>query len=122
MPRRKNKYHSLIEKFIKNTNVLKPKDWARETKIAKKLYEKFNNEKFWKRSFLDFKLNSLAWFLSKDGLTYLNKEYLILKLRLPKQKKIKLGNKIYGTEKTVDKKPRNVLEFIKSENQKNNNG
>lgn len=119
MPRKKNKYHLLIEKFIKNTKVLKPKDWARETKIAKKLYDKFDNEIFWKRSFLDFKLNSLAWLLSKDGLEYLSKEYLILKVKLPQQKEIKLENKIYGTQKKVDKKPRNVLDFINSEKQKN---
>ena len=116
MPKRKlNKYQVLVIKFIKDPSVLKPRDWAREVKIAKKLYEKFNDEKFWRHSFLNFKLNSLAWLLSKDGLTYLKEQRLILKLRLPEQKKIKLENKIYETKEKVDKPPRSVLDFLEGE-------
>ena len=112
--RKLNKYQVLVIKFIKDPSVLKPKDWAREIKIGKKLYELYN-EKFWRHSFLNFKLNSLAWLLSKDGLKYLKEQYLILKLELPKQKKIKLENKIYGTKEKVDKPPRSVLDFLNSE-------
>ena len=116
MKRKKNKYHLLVEKFIKEPKKLLPKDWARETKIAKKLYEKYDSEKFWRASLLDFKLNSLAWFLSKEGSEFLDKNYHILKLKLPKQKKVKLGDKIYQTKEQFKNKPKTTLDFLKNKN------
>ena len=110
-----NKYHFLIKKFIKDPNKFQPKDWARETKIAKKLYEVFDNEKFWKQSFLDFKLNSLAWFLSQDGLKFLKNQFLLLKIKLPKSKVIELGNIVYQSKEKLDKTPKTVIDFLEGE-------
>ena len=112
MKRKKNKYHFLVEKFIKEPKKLKPKDWARETKIAQKLYAKYDSERFWRASLLDFKLNSLAWFLSADGLEFLETNFLILKLKLPQQKKIKLDNKIFGSQMEFKKKLKTTLDFL----------
>ena len=114
MKRKKNKYHFLVEKFIKEPKKLKPKDWARETKIAQKLYEKYNNERFWKGSLLNFKLNSLAWFLSEDGLKFLESNYLILKLRLPKNKKIALNDEAIESQIEFENKPKTTLDFLNS--------
>ena len=73
--RRPNKYQRLISKFCKepekvwnNRGVVK-----REMAIAKKLFEYISEEKFWTKLYLPFKLNSLAWFLSDEGKTYLIK-------------------------------------------------
>jgi len=110
--RKKNKYHFLVEKFIKEPKKLKPKDWARETKIAQKLYAKYDSERFWRASLLNFKLNSLAWFLSKEGLEFLETNFLILKLKLPKQKKIKLENRTFGREIKFKKKLKTTLDFL----------
>ena len=115
LKRKKNKYHFLVEKFIKEPKKLKPKDWARETKIAQKLYEKYNNERFWKGSLLNFKLNSLAWFLSEDGLKFLESNYLILKLRLPKNKKIALNDEAIESQIEFENKVKTTLDFLNSE-------
>ena len=112
MKRKKNKYHFLVEKFIKEPKKLKPKDWARETKIAQKLYKKYSNERFWRASLLNFKLNSLAWFLSEDGLRFLESNFLILKLKLPKSKKIVLNDKIIESKTEFENKPKTTLEFL----------
>jgi len=113
--RKPNKYHFLVKKFIKDPNKLQPKDWARETKIAKKLYQIFEKENFWKKSFLEFKLNSLAWFLSKDGLSFLKNQFLLLKIRLPKGKILNLGDIIYESKEKLDKTPKTVIDFLESE-------
>jgi len=112
MKRKKNKYHFLVDKFIKEPKKLKPKDWARETKIAKKLYDKYDSERFWRASLLNFKLNSLAWFLSEDGLKFLENNFLILKFKLPQNKKVKLGKTIYVEDMDFKKKPKTTLDFL----------
>ena len=98
-----NKYHFLIKKFIKDPNKFQPKDWARETKIAKKLYGVFDDENFWKQSFLDFKLK------------FLKNQFLLLKIKLPKSKVIELGNIVYQSKEKLDKTPKTVIDFLEGE-------
>lgn len=60
----------LIKLFIKDEIVKDKSDktfWPREIKVARKLLQKNSEVSFWESVKLDFKLNSLAWFLGKEG-------------------------------------------------------
>lgn len=78
-----------VKKFLKDSsNII----WPREMKMVKSLFKIFPNEDFWNTLELNFKLNSLCWFLSDDGRKFLNKEYKKFKLELPETKKFKIEN------------------------------
>jgi hypothetical protein len=80
---------SFVKKFIKdNTNII----WPKELKIVNSLFKIFPDERFWISLELNFKLNSLCWFLSDDGRKFLNKEYKKLNLNLPEAKKFEIDN------------------------------
>jgi hypothetical protein len=84
----KNK-REFIKKFIKDSkNII----WPREMKMVKTLFGIFPNEDFWNALELNFKLNSLCWFLSDDGRKFLNKEYKKFNLNLPESKKFEIEN------------------------------
>jgi hypothetical protein len=80
---------SFIKKFLKDpSNIV----WPKEMKMVKSLFKIFPNEDFWNTLELNFKLNSLCWFLSDDGRTFLNKEYKKFKLELPETKTFEADN------------------------------
>jgi len=122
MPAKKklNKYQLLIERAVKNTKSFKGSDWAREVKFAKGLYSKFPDKDFLTSLRLDFKLNSLCWFLSKKGLIFLNKQLQPFRLALPEKKKYtyKLGDKILGPKGKAESKPKTILDFLNKDNEK----
>ena len=62
-----------VKKFVKDSAHL---IWPKEMKMVKTLFKIFPNEDFWKGLELNFKLNSLCWFLSDNGREFLNKEYI----------------------------------------------
>ena len=80
--RKKNKYQIFVERYLKDPKSLKAPGWRREVAIAKKLFAKFKDDNFFASLKLDFKLNSLAWFLTKDGLEFLNKQQQILRIQI----------------------------------------
>ena len=65
-------YLELIGNFLKEDSKIV---WQREFKIAKKLLSEYPEMSFWRGVRLDFKLNSLAWFLGMDGKKIISKEY-----------------------------------------------
>jgi hypothetical protein len=78
-----------IKKFLKDTtNIF----WPKEMKIVNILFKIFPNEHFWNSLNLNFKLNSLCWFLSDDGRKFLNQEYKKFDLNLPETKKFEVDN------------------------------
>jgi hypothetical protein len=80
---------SFVQKFVKDTkNII----WPKEMKMVKMLFKIFPNEDFWNSLELNFKLNSLCWFLSDDGRKFLNKEYKKFNLDLPEVKKFEIEN------------------------------
>lgn len=80
---------SFVKKFIKdNVNII----WPKEFKIVKTLFQIFPDENFWNSLDLNFKLNSLCWFLSDDGRKVLNSEYKKFKIELPEAKKFEIEN------------------------------
>ena len=113
--RKPNKYQRLIRKFLKDPDsVYKNRGIVkREMSIAKKLFGKIEQEKFWTECHLPFKLNSLAWLLSEDGVEYLNLEIKRLKLKLPKPIKYDVNDEKLGKDKEVKRQKRTLMDFLK---------
>ena len=122
MPRKKNKYQIFVERYLKDTKVLKAAGWRREVAIAKKLFNKFQDDNFFTSLKLDFKLNSLAWFLTKDGLKFLHEQQGLFRLALPEKKRYtkKLGDKILGPKEKTASKPKTILDFLNNEKENKN--
>ena len=116
MRRKPNKYQRLISKFLKepdsvwkNTSLIK-----REIAIAKKLFLRIKDERFWIESHLPFQLNSLAWFLSRDGIQFLNLEAKKLKIRLPQPIKYDLKEDKHGEDKEINKQRNTIMDFLRN--------
>jgi len=101
-----------VKKFLKDTNSI---IWPKEMKMVKSLFKIFPNEDFWKGLNLNFKLNSLCWFLSDDGRKFLNQEYKKFNLNLPEAKKFEIENNniAFESKKSYDlDKALNLREFL----------
>ena len=101
-----------IKKFLKDTSNI---FWPKEMKMVKSLFKIFPNEEFWNGLELNFKLNSLCWFLSDDGRKFLNKEYKKFNLNLPEVKKFEIENNNIAFESKKDydlDKALNLREFL----------
>jgi hypothetical protein len=101
-----------IKKFIRETSNI---SWPKEMKMIKILFKIFPNESFWQNLELNFKLNSLCWFLSDDGRKFLNKEYKKFNLQLPEAEKFEIENNniAFERKKTYDlEKSLNLREFL----------
>lgn len=101
-----------IKKFVKDHSSI---IWPKEMKMVKSLLKIFPNEDFWNGLKLNFKLNSLCWFLSDDGRKFLNQEYKKFKLELPETKKFEIENNNIAFESKKDydlDKVLNLREFL----------
>lgn len=114
--RKPNKYQKIIRKFLKepdaiykNVGLIK-----REMSIAKKLFLKIEEEKFWEEAFLSFKLNSLAWLLSQDGIDYLNQEAKRQKFKLIKPVVYDVADDKFGKDVKVIKQNKTRMDFLKN--------
>ena len=121
MPRKKNKYQIFVERFLKDPKSLKVPGWRREVAIAKKLFDKFQDDNFFTSLKLDFKLNSLAWFLTKDGLKFLYKQQSLFRLALPEKKEYTLGSAVLGPKGKTSRKPKTIIDFIDNNEEENEN-
>jgi hypothetical protein len=103
---------SFVKKFLKDgVNII----WPKELKILKTLFKIFPDENFWNGLELNFKLNSLCWFLSDDGRKFLNKEYKKFNLNLPEVQKFEIENNklVFKTKNSYDlDKSLNLREFL----------
>ena len=103
---------SFVKKFIKdNTKII----WPKELKMVNFLFKIFPNNDFWNSLKLNFKLNSLCWFLSNDGRNFLNQEYKKFNLALPEVKKFEIDNNniAFETKNSYDlDKALNLREFL----------
>lgn len=111
MRRKLNKYQKLINKFLNDPSAIyKNRGFiAREIAIGKKLYVLMEDEVFWKESYLPFKLNSLAWLLSADGIEWINSEASRMKLKLEKPIVYDLEENKLGKDKKINKKNNQTL-------------
>ena len=98
----------IVKKYIK-VNI----SWPKEIKIAQKLIKKFNSFEFWNNlKQLGSSPPSLAWFLKPEGKAFLLKEYEGFRLNLDREQIILKNNKI-GQDKSICKKPKTLVEFIR---------
>jgi len=108
-----NKYQKLINKFSKEPESV----WAhptvvrREIKIAKKLFA-LKSQKFWEEAHLPFKLNSLAWFLGRDGAEYIEKQEILLTTATKEIEVHELKEEKIGEDREVAFKPNTLMEFL----------
>lgn len=116
--RKLNKYQKLIRKFLKDPDAIYKNRGliSREVALGKKLYAKVEHEKFWKECYLEFKLNSLAWILSKDGIDWINREVKRIKLKLSKPVTYDILETKVGEDKQAPKpKTKTILDFLKED-------
>jgi hypothetical protein len=120
MPYKKNKYQIFVERYLKDPNSLGKSGWRREVAIARKLFNKFQDDNFFTSLKLDFKLNSLAWFLTEKGLKFLYKQQSLFRLALPEKKGYtpKLEDKILGPKEKTKSKPKTIIDFIDKKDEK----
>lgn len=113
--RKPNKYQKLINKFIKEpSEIWKNKGFIkREMALGKKLYALVDSEKFWQESFLSYKVNSLAHFLTQDGIDWVNAEALRIKLKLPKTVVYSLEEDKIGQDVKINKTKKTLMDFLK---------
>jgi hypothetical protein len=110
-------YHFLINKFLRNVENFTKGKWAKEIKLAKKLFNSRPNVTFWNQVEIDFELNSLAWFLSKEGEHALKIRGKMAKYVAPEGKQYDLSNKV-GKDKKVKSKRKTLIEIL-NESKKN---
>lgn len=95
----------LIKKFLKE----KPKSWGREIKIAQRVItvhpEILDVE-------LPFKLNSLAWLLTPDGKTAVNKHLFSVGIDKTPKETYSISDQKFGEDKVLPAKPKTFKDFL----------
>jgi hypothetical protein len=101
-----------VLKFVKKDASL---IWPREMKIVNSLFKIFPNEDFWNFIQLEFKLNSLCWFLSDDGRKFLNTQYSKFIFEPAKPENFSLKDNIAPSnqdQRKIASKPLTLREFL----------
>jgi hypothetical protein len=106
----------VIEKFILEEYKVGRSFWAKESKFARQLIQKYSFDFLeWVPVPFGYKIQSLIFFLTQDGKGYLASqyfEYLKLKIKNPTKEEIILHNEPLGDNINITKKPTNLQEFI----------
>lgn len=101
----------LIERLVKAENLSASKIWAREMVIAKKLFNKYPDVRFWSYFALTYKLNSLAWLIG-EGNNEVNRQWNYFLLdKAPNNETIE-GEVIIGQMEFELKSPKTLKEFM----------
>lgn len=100
----------IVAKFVSSPKI----NWGKEIKIAQKLLDFKSSKEFWGNLQIDFKLNSLSWFLTNEGKHFLtanetkqflagsiNKEYVMESCKIGEDLDIKI-------------KPKTISDFLKN--------
>lgn len=103
----------LVSKFVLKDQL----NWPKEIRIAKKLLKEYPDFNTWTQLKLDFKLNSLAFFLTDEGKVHLT----ILKFNKSKENVLDLfskqsesiGEEKLGQDVKTDSKPLSLKDFLK---------
>lgn len=114
--RKPNKYQILIGKFCKDPSLI----WANKGKVkaemavAKKLYEMNASQDFWKKLHLPFKINTLRWFLTSDGKSFLKLEQKRQRLDFPTKTSYSLEDNKLGKDKKIKPKILTLKDFLRN--------
>jgi hypothetical protein len=118
-PTPKGFYLFMVENFLKGKgNHLTSAGWARETKIAKKIFNLYPNVYLWHQIDLGFLLNSLAYFLTPEGKYTLITQRKGIAFRLKKIKSYKLSRRKIGKDKKIVRTKKTLMDFL-NEQKKN---
>jgi hypothetical protein len=93
---------------------------SREMGFTKKLIEKYPLEAFWKALPLKFSAESLAWYISPQGWTYLKVEYAKFSMEVKGIDKHDISDSKFGENKIISKKTKTIEEFLKYGTKKEN--
>ena len=104
-------YHFMVQRFLKEDKDLTSRVWAREIKIAKKIFNLHPDTYFWNQIDLGFSLNSLAWFCSSEGKYALLIQRKKINYR-PKQRKAYKLTKKLGRNKKITQKKKSLMDFL----------
>ncbi len=109
--------HEIINRFLKTEGVEKT-FWGREIKLCNRLVKKYSID-FLRQLESPFatKFASLAWFLTPDGIKYLNVNYFEWKKNKldlsPKMVQIELFETKIGADVEIKNKPKTLKDFLK---------
>lgn len=105
---------ALITFFVKSENLQSSKDWAREMKIANKLWERYPDVNFWNSFKLTFNLKSLAWLIGEEGDAQIRKQWEMFQLDKSRELSIMYEeNKAEPFTPPVQIKPKTLKDFLK---------
>lgn len=108
-----NQFHEqakfLVVKFLKNP---KGANWGNEIKISNFLIKKYGFEVF-NALDLDFKLNSLAFFRTENGIETIKKQQREQSFVFEDVQSFEFSEEKIGEDKIIESKPKSILEFIK---------
>lgn len=112
----------LVDKFLKKHLLInhnkeeRDSTWANNIMVASRLLKKYPEEEFWYWFNIDFKLNSLAYFLTAKGEERIVKEYNKWKLNLnwkeKEHKSYKLESEKQGEDTILINKPKTLKDFL----------
>ncbi len=114
MPKPIRKFSKERKIFIQRMLQGRPKNFALEMKTAYELFEmhEFDLNFFEKVSPPPFKINSLLWFKTRDGLKFLAKKKMEMKFQVPEYEKVvEIGEKC-GEDTLTEIKPRTIRKFL----------
>ena len=107
----------MVNKFLKNVENFSKGKWAKEIKLAKKLFNCSPDVRFWNQIELDFELNSLAWLLSEEGKHAMRVRGKMMQYSPKKPKEYKMQKRRIG-KKSYAKRRKTLIEIL-NESKKN---
>jgi hypothetical protein len=115
--RKDGKSQILIKKFVNVEFFCNKNFWPREMKMLSKLIKVYGIEFLeWLSPPSNYKVSTLAFFLTKDGKNYLSDqlfEYQKTKINLsPQKNEIKIEESKIGEDIQVAKKPKSLKDFL----------
>lgn len=99
----------LCKRFLKNGAY----DAKSSPIILYTLMKAYPSRGFWMNRELGFQLNSMLWFLGKDGKEWLKSQWDIYHLVLPEQKVVELQPTKVGEDVVIKTRPRTIGELLR---------
>lgn len=90
--------------------------WGKEMKIMNQLAEKCSNPDFWMHARPEFKIPSVAWFLTSKGRTFLNEKHkrFFSDLKILRSESKNIENEIkQGDDLVSSSKIKTIKDFLK---------
>jgi hypothetical protein len=99
----------LIKKFISSPKI----NWGKEIKIAKNILKRYDDKRFWSEISIDFKICSLAWFLTNEGKFFVSALQSKWTLANSQKKTYLIQEHKIGEDVEVSRKNKTIKDFLK---------